>query len=163
MARPGPARTARDALFVGFAGDLVVGVWVGNDDNSPLAGVTGGTIPARIWADFMRQALGGSAAPTPKPNPSGPVEPLDATDIPLGDGIDLDIGPSGAVLGADGVPVGVRLGPDGVRIEDRRTPEQIARDQEAIDRARDQARDAIDQARQRAVEAQRRAEEQMGR
>ena len=164
--KTGTSQDSRDALFVGFAGDLVVGVWVGNDDNTPLAGVTGGTIPARIWADFMRQALGGSAAPAPKPNPSGPVEPLDVpdpTDIPLGDGIDLDLGRGGAVLGADGVPVGVRLGPDGVRIEDRRTPEQIARDQEAIDRARDQARDAIDQARQRAVEAQRRAEEQMGR
>jgi penicillin-binding protein 1A len=49
-------------LFIGFAGDLVVGVWVGNDDNSPLPGTSGGGLPARIWRGFMSEALGIRAA-----------------------------------------------------------------------------------------------------
>ncbi|MGE5270215.1 MAG: PBP1A family penicillin-binding protein [Thiohalocapsa sp.] len=46
----------RDAWFVGFTTDLVVGVWVGNDDNSPMDRVAGGDIPARIWHDFVEEA-----------------------------------------------------------------------------------------------------------
>ncbi|QXQ05745.1 zinc-ribbon domain-containing protein [Sphingosinicellaceae bacterium] len=56
--KTGTTQNHRDALFVGFAGDLVVGVWVGNDDNSPMGGsVVGGTIPARLWKHFMTAAL----------------------------------------------------------------------------------------------------------
>jgi penicillin-binding protein 1A len=55
--KTGTTQEHRDALFVGFAGDLVVGVWVGRDDNKPLGGMTGGTVPATIWRDFMTSAL----------------------------------------------------------------------------------------------------------
>jgi len=55
--KTGTTQDHRDAMFIGFAGDLVVGVWVGNDDNSPMKGVTGGGVPARIWRDFMASAL----------------------------------------------------------------------------------------------------------
>jgi penicillin-binding protein 1A len=46
----------RDAWFVGFTTDIVAGIWVGNDDNSPTDRVTGGDIPARIWHDFVSEA-----------------------------------------------------------------------------------------------------------
>ena len=56
--KTGTTQNHRDALFVGFAGDLVVGVWVGNDDNSPMTGaVVGGTVPAKLWHRFMVSAL----------------------------------------------------------------------------------------------------------
>jgi penicillin-binding protein 1A len=55
--KTGTSQDSRDALFIGFAGDLVVGIWVGNDDNRPMAGVSGGGLPARIWHNFMMQAL----------------------------------------------------------------------------------------------------------
>ena len=55
--KTGTSQDYRDAWFVGFAGDLVVGVWVGNDDNTPMKGVTGGNIPAQIWRDFMGYAM----------------------------------------------------------------------------------------------------------
>jgi penicillin-binding protein 1A len=55
--KTGTTQDERDAIFVGFAGDLVVGVWVGNDDNSPMRGVLGSTLPAVMWRDFMRAAL----------------------------------------------------------------------------------------------------------
>ena len=57
-ARPARPPTIATPLFVGFAGDLVVGVWIGNDDNSPLPGTSGGGAPARIWRAFMADALG---------------------------------------------------------------------------------------------------------
>lgn len=56
--KTGTSQDNRDALFLGFAEDLVVGVWVGNDDNSPNPGLSGGGIPARIWRDFMQAGLG---------------------------------------------------------------------------------------------------------
>ena len=60
--KTGTTSDYRDALFVGFAGDLVVGIWVGNDDNRPLPGTAGGGLPARIWRAFMSEALGTRAA-----------------------------------------------------------------------------------------------------
>jgi penicillin-binding protein 1A len=55
--KTGTTQENRDALFIGFAGDLVVGVWVGRDDNKSLGKVSGGTVPADIWKSFMVPAL----------------------------------------------------------------------------------------------------------
>jgi len=123
--KTGTTQDHRDALFVGYAGGLVAGVWIGNDDNSPLNGISGGGLPARVWRDFMRVAIGESALPSrPKPrsspNPEGPVVPLDIPDLgdlPIGD---LRIGGEDgeARIGTDigGLPVDVRIGRDGVRV-----------------------------------------------
>ena len=74
--KTGTTQDSRDALFVGFTADLVTGVWVGNDDNSPMKRVTGGMIPARIWRNFMMAATHGMPV---RPLPSGNGEPLLAT------------------------------------------------------------------------------------
>jgi penicillin-binding protein 1A len=55
--KTGTTQNNRDALFIGFAGDLVVGVWVGRDDDKSLGKVTGGTAPAQIWRNFMASAV----------------------------------------------------------------------------------------------------------
>ncbi|MFL6721364.1 MAG: transglycosylase domain-containing protein [Sphingomonas sp.] len=55
--KTGTTQENRDALFIGFAGDLVVGVWVGRDDNRSLGRISGGTVPADIWRSFMTSAL----------------------------------------------------------------------------------------------------------
>ena len=47
----------RDAWFMGYSPDIVAGVWLGNDDNSKLPGITGGGLPARVWGNFMKVAL----------------------------------------------------------------------------------------------------------
>ena len=62
IGRPAAGKTGttsdyHDAWFVGYTPDLVAGVWVGNDDNTPLAGIMGGGIPALIWSMFMQNAL----------------------------------------------------------------------------------------------------------
>ena len=56
--KTGTSQDNRDALFVGFAGNLVVGVWVGRDDDKPLGSkISGSTAPAQIWRKFMVSAL----------------------------------------------------------------------------------------------------------
>jgi penicillin-binding protein 1A len=51
--KTGTTQAARDAWFIGFTADYVVGVWMGYDDNTPLKGVTGGGLPAEIWHEVM--------------------------------------------------------------------------------------------------------------
>lgn len=46
----------KDAWFVGYTPNVVMGVWIGNDDNTKMGGLTGGTVPALIWRDIMRVA-----------------------------------------------------------------------------------------------------------
>ncbi|HEU4773665.1 MAG TPA: hypothetical protein VFS82_03995, partial [Lysobacter sp.] len=55
--KTGTTQDYRDAWFIGLAGDLAVGVWVGNDDNTPMDDVTGGGLPADIFRDFTGVAL----------------------------------------------------------------------------------------------------------
>jgi len=55
--KTGTTQDSRDALFIGFSGDLVVGVWIGNDDNRPMNDVSGGGLPARLWRAFMMRAI----------------------------------------------------------------------------------------------------------
>lgn len=51
--KTGTSQDYRDAWFVGFSQELVVGVWVGNDDRTPMKNVTGGSLPASIWQEFV--------------------------------------------------------------------------------------------------------------
>ncbi|MCA0964586.1 transglycosylase domain-containing protein [Salipiger bermudensis] len=71
--KTGTSNDARDAWFIGFTADYVVGVWMGNDDNSPLSGVTGGGLPADIWRETMiRVNEGLPVKPLPAIAPAGP-------------------------------------------------------------------------------------------
>ena len=81
--KTGTTQENRDALFVGFAGNLVVGVWVGRDDNKSLGKISGGTVPADVWRSFMTSALaidGSRGPPLPvqfhRPAPAQPKSPV---------------------------------------------------------------------------------------
>lgn len=54
--KTGTTNDYRDAWFVGFTPDIVAGVWVGNDNNSKLPGITGGAMPARVFSEYMKVA-----------------------------------------------------------------------------------------------------------
>ena len=54
--KTGTSQSLRDAWFVGFTSNIVVGVWFGNDDDSPMDKITGGTAPAILWGEFMKKA-----------------------------------------------------------------------------------------------------------
>lgn len=58
--KTGTSQDFRDAWFVGFTAELVTGVWLGNDNSSPMKKVTGGSFPARLWKGFMTEALRGA-------------------------------------------------------------------------------------------------------
>ncbi|AOH83247.1 penicillin-binding protein [Sphingomonas panacis] len=104
--KTGTTQDNRDALFMGFADNLVVGVWVGNDDNTPNPGLSGGGVPARVWREFMTEALGVGAAIPPEAIPAS-VDPdaLDDGDnsvLPVGGDIDgmglhLHVGRDGSI------------------------------------------------------------------
>ncbi len=113
--KTGTTSGLRDAWFVGFSADYVIGVWMGYDDNSPMKGVTGGGIPAEVWREVMKRTEAGQPAkplpmliPEPKlaPTPEnlaryGQAENQVATgdpslaDNPYGEGV-VNEGPVGA-------------------------------------------------------------------
>ena len=119
--KTGTSQDERDGWFIGFAGDLVVGVWVGNDDNTPNPGLHGGTIPARIWHAFMQSALN-----LPPPAPTVVEEQVDNAvvgneEAPFeaemeGLGINLKVGPDG----------GISVGPAREREERPPSPDERA-------------------------------------
>ena len=51
--KTGTSQSFRDAWFVGFSNNYVIGVWMGNDDNRPLKNVNGGGLPAKIFSKIM--------------------------------------------------------------------------------------------------------------
>ena len=55
-AKTGTTDDSKDATFFGYTPNIVTGVWVGNDDNTKMGNLTGGTVPALIWKDVMKVA-----------------------------------------------------------------------------------------------------------
>ncbi|WP_181905432.1 transglycosylase domain-containing protein [Aestuariispira insulae] len=55
--KTGTTQNYRDAWFIGYADDLVAGVWFGNDDSSPMKNVGGGNLPAQLWSRSVSGAL----------------------------------------------------------------------------------------------------------
>ncbi len=73
--KTGTSNGSRDALFMGFTNQLVGVVWLGNDDNTPMKNVTGGSHPARIWRQVMSKAQGQYPATSLQDfTPSSPFE-----------------------------------------------------------------------------------------
>jgi penicillin-binding protein 1A len=82
--KTGTSQDFRDAWFVGFTSQLVTGVWLGNDDNTPTKRITGGGLPVEVWSQFMKAAHrgklpsdlpGDAIAAIPPPGMSVPVPP----------------------------------------------------------------------------------------
>ena len=69
--KTGTSQDFRDAWFIGYTSNLVTGVWLGNDDNSPTKKATGGGLPVEVWTRFMRAAHQGvPVAALPKSQPA---------------------------------------------------------------------------------------------
>ncbi len=52
--KTGTSQNFRDAWFVGFDNEKIVGIWIGNDDNSPTQKITGGSLPAELFSKIMQ-------------------------------------------------------------------------------------------------------------
>jgi penicillin-binding protein 1A len=95
--KTGTSQDYRDAWFIGYTAQLVTGVWLGNDDNSPTKKATGGGLPVEVWSRFMRSAHQGmqpvallnsrqsgffstmaQASPQPDPRPANVALPASA-------------------------------------------------------------------------------------
>jgi len=108
--KTGTSQDFRDAWFIGFTSQLVAGVWLGNDDNTPMNKVTGGSLPAPVWKTFMLAATQGMPV---RPLPSAPVQT-----VASGSGMTLDrlfgqLAPPSGVL-----PVGTVVRPPDYRPPD---------------------------------------------
>ncbi|MDX5350921.1 MAG: glycosyl transferase, partial [Paracoccaceae bacterium] len=90
--KTGTTQSARDAWFVGFTADYVVGVWMGYDDNSPLSGVTGGGLPAEIWHEVMVRI-----------NEGVPAKPL-LTEVPDSSYVPIDPSTTEGAVAPEDVP-----------------------------------------------------------
>jgi penicillin-binding protein 1A len=55
--KTGTTSSNKDGWFIGFSSGLTTGVWMGRDDARAVAGLQGGTAPARAFADFMKVAV----------------------------------------------------------------------------------------------------------
>ncbi|MGB9613236.1 MAG: transglycosylase domain-containing protein, partial [Candidatus Margulisiibacteriota bacterium] len=56
-AKTGTTQDFKDAWFIGFVPQLVTGVWVGNDDNTPMQGVAEVAVCPRIWKAYNQEVL----------------------------------------------------------------------------------------------------------
>lgn len=95
--KTGTSQDYRDAWFVGFTPQLTVGVWVGNDDGSPMNRVVGGDLPAKMFHDFVDRAEP-LLRPTPQPAAAASASVASASVVP-----------------ADAQPAAAARTPEGVR------------------------------------------------
>jgi penicillin-binding protein 1A len=55
--KTGTTSSNKDGWFVGFSSGVTTGVWMGRDDARPVAGLQGGSAPARAFASYMTHAV----------------------------------------------------------------------------------------------------------
>lgn len=55
--KTGSSQNGRDAWFIGFANDLTIGIWFGNDDNTPTNNLMGGNLPAILWKNIVEEII----------------------------------------------------------------------------------------------------------
>jgi penicillin-binding protein 1A len=127
--KTGTTQSNRDGWFIGMSSGLTTGVWMGRDNARPIAGLQGGTAPARAFQSFMLRAVAGRPIEqfqTQVPIPDWNLEPEEEL---WGNETDLGIEP---MVDADGNPLAVdplAPGPDGT--PPPRQPNQI--DQQWLD------------------------------
>ncbi|WEX11940.1 penicillin-binding protein 1A [Chelativorans sp. AA-79] len=102
--KTGTTQSYRDAWYVGFTGDYVAAVWLGNDDYRPTHDMTGGTLPAMVWQRFMAYAHQNIEL---KPIP-GIENPLPAEDGEAVAAAQPEAGEGGLRLPAPSMPLATR-------------------------------------------------------
>jgi len=90
--KTGTTSDYKDAWFCGFTGGLTAVVWVGRDDDTPMARITGNSAPLDLWRGFMSAALrrlpyqaippGPPPPLPPAPGAAGPNPPLPGVNAP---------------------------------------------------------------------------------
>ena len=55
--KTGTTQNSKDAWFIGYIDNLIIGVWVGKDDNTKVIGLSGGNQPAKIYREIIKNLL----------------------------------------------------------------------------------------------------------
>ncbi len=55
--KTGTTQDARDAWFIGNVNGAIIGVWLGNDDGTPMKDMQGGSLPARLFREIAAAAI----------------------------------------------------------------------------------------------------------
>ena len=130
--KTGTTTSNKDGWFIGFSSGITAGVWMGRDDARPVAGLQGGTAPARAFHDFMVAAVARRPVEqfeTEVPMPDWQLEPeeevwgLPAEELGAGPLVDADGNP--LAPGDPGIVGPPAVGPGGVPPEG--WPEEILR------------------------------------
>ena len=102
--KTGTTTSNKDGWFIGFSSGLTTGVWMGRDNAKPIAGLQGGTAPARAFASFMKAAVANrpiTKFETDVPLPDWQLEPdEEAWGLPP----EENVGP--ALVDENGNPIG---------------------------------------------------------
>ena len=106
--KTGTTTSNKDGWFIGFSSGMTTGVWMGRDDAKSVAGLQGGTAPARAFSEFMKVAVAGR-----------PVQNFE-TDVPLPDwqlepdeevwGLPYEEGTNAPMVDENGNPIDPRPG-----------------------------------------------------
>jgi penicillin-binding protein 1A len=103
--KTGTTTSNKDGWFIGFSSGLTTGVWMGRDDAKRVAGLQGGTAPARAFHDFMMVAVANRPAEgfeTQVPMPDWQLSPEEEI---FGDQ-PVDANDMGALVDENGMPIG---------------------------------------------------------
>jgi penicillin-binding protein 1A len=101
--KTGTSQDFRDAWFIGYTSRLVTGVWLGNDDSSPMRKTTGGSLPVEIWTRIMKAAHRDIAIAGLPGLPGGASSALASAGAPIASPVGADPGrPQPIDRGIDG-------------------------------------------------------------
>jgi penicillin-binding protein 1A len=87
--KTGTTNGYKDAWFIGFTGNFVGAIWFGNDDDTAMENMTGGSLPAGTWHDIMEYAHHGIEL---KSLPGRPAPAIAQTSPQEGEGADAAAG-----------------------------------------------------------------------
>ena len=109
--KTGTTSSNKDGWFIGFSSGLTTAVWMGRDDAKPVAGLQGGTAPARAFHDFMVVAVANRPVEqfeTQVPLPDWQLSPEEELlgDPYATDGLEPMVDENGMPIGTGALPLG---------------------------------------------------------
>ncbi len=126
--KTGTTTSSKDGWFLGFSSGLTTGVWMGRDDARPIAGLHGGTAPARAFAAYMKRAVANRPVEqfdTKVTLPEFQLEPDQESYFGEADnGLFVDENGNPVEQGTGATPPGQQVDADGNPIETRPPPER---------------------------------------
>ncbi|WP_431358221.1 transglycosylase domain-containing protein [Sphingomonas brevis] len=126
--KTGTTSSNKDGWFIGFSSGLTTGVWMGRDDARTVAGLQGGTAPARAFAAFMKEAVAKRPVEqfeTQAPMPDWQLEPDE-------EAWGFNMEESAPLVDADGNPIATQQ-PDPLAPEQQRPQDGSQVDQQWLD------------------------------